>query len=284
MSMNSPARTAKPHGLHIVLAIVVLLLCPLPMAAQQAVTPEQLSVLEKQLDKVAQQMDQLIKDNIRLMQDNSKLMSANLELMQENQLQRKRLSVLADSILAAQYMAARGSTANTRTSTNDAAAEQKRLEREIAAVLLLGIDVNDDLPLSLQERAEDNDPPPDNIPDLRLYRYLLGRLHQARGLLAVPPDERAAIAAKELEGAVIERERYPGLEEDRMRLVSALLGYCERSNQLARVIQSAAEGRTEAERVVFLDRYQATQYPYLQQQMQRARANAGYRMPATNCQ
>ncbi len=279
--MNRPA---IPYDLHSLLAGVVLLLCPVFLSAQRSVTPEQLSVLEKELDKVAKQMDQLTKDNIRLMQDNSRLMSANLELMQENQRQRKRLGVLADSILAAQYINTPGSPANRSTSTNNGPSEQKRLEREIGAVLLLGMEMNDALPLSLQERAESNDPPPDNLPDLRLYRYLLGRLHQARGLLAVPPDEKAATAAKELEGAVIERARYPGLEEDRMRLVSALQGYCERSNQLARVIQSATEGRTEAERVVFLDRYQANLYPYLQQQMERARADARFRMPAPNCQ
>ncbi len=273
------------------LLVCLVLLQGQLLLGQVAPAQERSANVERQLLKIQEQLAQLTRDNIRLMQenseligDNTRLMKDNSLLMQERQRHSARLQAVMDSMTVLLYWKSTGATTGKSPPRPvDVPAERQRLEREIAALILLGMDLSDLLPQSLLERAERMTPAPANLPELRLYRYLLGQLQRGRALLELPPDAAAPRMALELEGMVIDGDRFPGLYDDRPRLIAALNGYCERTAQLARVIRNAGEGRSNEERVNYLDRYQATQYPYLQQQMARARANPGFRLQEKRC-
>jgi hypothetical protein len=161
--------------------------------------------------------------------------------------------------------------------------ERIALEREIAAMLPAGSEVGEGLPASLLDRSLRLARPPAGLTDLRRFHELLGQLKAAKALLDRPPDAAAARKARELEGLAIDAGSFPGLESDRQKLILALDGYCERAAQLAKVIRTVPEGRSEADRILYLARYQAPQYPYLKQQMERAGGDPRFRMVEKGC-
>jgi hypothetical protein len=161
--------------------------------------------------------------------------------------------------------------------------ERTALDREIEALLSAGSDVGEALPASLLDRSQRLLRTPAGLSDLRRYQELLWQLNAGKALLARAPEGSSKRKARELEALSIDGRRYPGLEADRQKLIVALDGYCERAVQLAKVIRTAPEGRSEAERVNYLARYQAIQYPYLQQQLEQASRDPRFRLVVNAC-
>jgi hypothetical protein len=217
----------------------------------------------------------------------------------ESELQRRR-PTLADSRVQrwVQAVADLFSRRGTRDSLELLALEHERMElqlqdwrnqeriaveREIAALLPAGSEVGEGLPASLLDRAQRLVRTPAGLADLRRFQELLLQLRAAKALLERPPDASAARKARELEALAIDATRFPGLEADRQKLIVALDGYCDRTSQLAKVIRTVPEGRNEADRILYLARYQAPQYPYLQQQMERAGRDPRFRLVEKGC-
>jgi hypothetical protein len=161
--------------------------------------------------------------------------------------------------------------------------ERTALEREIVALLPAGSDVGEALPASLLDRSQRLIRTPAGLTDLRRYQELLWQLNAGKALLARAPDGSSKRKARELEGLSIDAKRFPGLEADRQKLIVALDGYCERAVQLAKVIRTAPEGRNDAERENYLARYRATQYPYLELQLEQASRDPRFRLVVNAC-
>ena len=165
--------------------------------------------------------------------------------------------------------------------------EKVALEKEIASILNQGCNLPQNLLISLQERSWELKNKPSNFNSLNDYVGAHKKINDVFLLLnnlyeGVKVKEAIAIVEKINLDAIT----FSGLMANKKELGYLLSKYCERTNELSKIIEDAKVKSDETKRQEWLEgfKFKTKGIPYLVTQLEKAIKDRNYKLEKVNCQ
>ena len=165
--------------------------------------------------------------------------------------------------------------------------EKTALEKEIAAILNQGYMLPQNLIISLQDRSMESKNKPSNFNLLNDYAGAHKKINDVFLLLNNVYD---GVKIKEsisvVEKINLDANTFSGLMANKKELSYLLSKYCERTNELSKIIEDAKVKSDETKRQEWLEgfTFKTKGIPYLVTQLEKAIKDRNYKLEKVNCQ
>ena len=165
--------------------------------------------------------------------------------------------------------------------------EKAALEKEIAAILNQGHTLPQNLIFSFQERSLESKVKPSNQNYLTEYTNAHKKINDTYLLLNSAYDGNKVKEANILiEKINLDAITFSGLMANKKELISLLGKYCEKTNELSKIIEDAKVKSDENKRKDWLEgfTFKTKGIPYLSIQLEKAIKDRNYKLEKVNCQ
>ena len=252
--------------------------------------------ISKKLDVI----DKKLSDNLSTRKESGK----DFDLKKDNKILKKEIEDLNDTISSVknqykkqkEFLQAKESENKVLKIREKAALEKEKadlekekaaLEKEIAAILNQGHTLPQNLIISLQDRSYDSKAKPSNQIYLTEYTNAHKKINETYLLLNSAYDGNKVKEANILiEKINLDAITFSGLMANKKELISLLGKYCEKTNELSKIIEDAKVKSDENRRKDWLEgfTFKTKGIPYLSIQLEKAIKDRNYKLEKVNCQ